>query len=220
MPAIISKMVSGGQTGVDRAALDVAKALGIGCGGWCPRRRMAEDGIISSKYPLQETPSADYSQRTEWNVRDSDGTLVLTLGEPKSGTAFTIEVAARLAKPCLVLDLDDQPDIAPAHPRRQAHPLSHPPNPQARLDAPASHGLSLPRQTLCPGTRPLPSSPSHPRRAMTRPFPIAAVHHWIKAHDIRILNVAGPRESTCPGIYTRAKQFLLAVLVEDPSTTP
>jgi hypothetical protein len=104
------KIVSGGQTGVDRAALDVALALGLPCGGWCPRGRKAEDGPIPDRYPLVETPSADYAQRTEWNVRDSDGTLVLTRGEPAGGTALTIELAQRLGKPCLVVDLNANPD--------------------------------------------------------------------------------------------------------------
>jgi hypothetical protein len=73
----IARLVSGGQSGVDRAALDVALALGIPCGGWCPKGRKAEDG---ERYPLKETPSAGYSQRTRWNVRDADGTLILTWG--------------------------------------------------------------------------------------------------------------------------------------------
>jgi hypothetical protein len=104
------KIVSGGQTGVDRAALDTALALGLPSGGWCPRGRKAEDGPIPDRYPLTETTSADYAQRTEWNVRDSDGTLVLTRGEPAGGTALTIELAQRLGKPCLVVDLNANPD--------------------------------------------------------------------------------------------------------------
>lgn len=79
------KIVSGGQTGVDRAALDVAMALGLEIGGWCPAGRWAEDGPIDARYPLNETPSADPAQRTEWNVCDSDGTLILTgaVGSPE-----------------------------------------------------------------------------------------------------------------------------------------
>jgi hypothetical protein len=100
------KIISGGQTGVDRAALDVALELGLACGGYCPQGRDAEDGPIPDKYPLQETPSADPSQRTEWNVRDADGTLILTLGNPTGGTALTIEHTQKLRRPCLVVDLN------------------------------------------------------------------------------------------------------------------
>ena len=97
---------------MDRAALDVAAELSLPRGGWCPKGRYAEDGPIPDGYPLKETPSPDTSQRTEWNVRDADGTLVLTEGEPSGGTAVTIHFARRRRKPCLVLDLDDGPDPA------------------------------------------------------------------------------------------------------------
>lgn len=106
---MIRKIVSGGQTGVDRAALDTTIELGIAHGGWCPRGRKAEDGKIAMHYRLRETPSADYKQRTEWNVRDSDGTLILTHGTPSGGTALTVRFAEALGKPCLVLDLDAAP---------------------------------------------------------------------------------------------------------------
>ena len=103
------RLVSGGQTGVDRAALDVALDLGLPVGGWCPKGRKAEDGPLPSRYPLEETPSGAYAQRTEWNVRDSDGTLVLTRGEPTGGTALTVRMAAKHGKPCLVVDLAADP---------------------------------------------------------------------------------------------------------------
>ena len=91
---------------MDRAALDLAVELGIPCGGWCPKGRVAEDGPIASRYPLTETSSADYAQRTERNVRDSDGTLILARGvRLTGGTAQTHEVAVRLKRPCLVIDL-------------------------------------------------------------------------------------------------------------------
>jgi len=93
------KIVSGGQTGVDRAALDVALELGMECGGWCPAGRAAEDGPIDARYPLRETLSADPAQRTEWNVRDSDATLILTSSTPSPGTQLTVETARRLGKP-------------------------------------------------------------------------------------------------------------------------
>ncbi len=106
------RIVSGGQTGVDRAALDVALALGLPCGGWCPRDRRAEDGAIPARYPLQETPSPEYAQRTAWNVRDADATLVLTRGRPAGGTALTIAIARRLRRPLRVVDLARKADPA------------------------------------------------------------------------------------------------------------
>ena len=78
----VARIVSGGQTGVDRAALDVAMEFGLACGGWCPRGRRAEDGPITHRYPLAETAGWDYAERTGLNVRDSDGTLVLSRGAP------------------------------------------------------------------------------------------------------------------------------------------
>jgi len=148
---MFEKVVSGGQTGVDRAALDVALELGVPAGGWCPKGRIAEDGPLAPRYQLMETPSAEYSQRTEWNVRDSDGTLVLTHGAPTEGTAYTIEVTRKLGKPCLVLDLTEAPSES-------------------------------------------------------------AVKAWAGEHTVRVLNVAGPRESKCPGIYKQASLFLRAIL--------
>jgi hypothetical protein len=147
----LAKVVSGGQTGVDRAALDAAMRFDVPAGGWCPLGRLAEDGPISLAYPLEETPTALYQERTLWNVRDSDGTLILTYGEPVGGTALTIAFVRKENKPCLVLDLAEAPRIAP-------------------------------------------------------------VQEWIRAHNIRVLNVAGPRESTAPGIYTLAREFLEALM--------
>ena len=146
---MLEKVVSGGQTGVDRAALDAAMSLGIPCGGWCPKGRTAEDGFIPARYPLREAVSSIPRQRTEWNVRDADGTLILTHGQPSGGTAFTIEMAARWKRPCLILDLD----LSPA------------------------------------------------------PDEVSA---WVGRYEIRILNVAGPRESHCPRIYEDARRFLEA----------
>ena len=90
------KIISGGQAGVDRAALDIALELGIECGGWCPKGRGAEDGRIGPKYPLLETGSEDPNVRTERNVRDSDATLIFTWGKPTGGTAYTIKMAEKL----------------------------------------------------------------------------------------------------------------------------
>jgi hypothetical protein len=150
---MIAKLVSGGQTGVDRAGLDAAMALGIDSGGWCPQGRRAEDVTIPARYRLQETPSADYRQRTEWNVRDSDATLILTRGEPSGGTALTRRLADAYARPCLVVDLVNAPD------------------PQT-------------------------------------------VRDWIDAAGVRVLNVAGPRESGCPGIGAQARAFLEQCLAD------
>ncbi len=106
----IQKIISGGQTGVDRAALDIAIALAIPHGGWCPQGRRAEDGRLADRYQLQETPGTHYAQRTEWNVRDSDATLVLTCGQPSGGTALTCQLAQRMNKPLYVVDLDQISD--------------------------------------------------------------------------------------------------------------
>lgn len=103
----ISKIISGGQTGVDRAALDAAISAGIPHGGWMPAGRWAEDGIISTKYMLIETPSHEPAQRTEWNVRDSDATLVLGSNAASPGTALTIEMARKYRKPILVIYLEE-----------------------------------------------------------------------------------------------------------------
>ena len=87
-------IVSGGQTGADRAALDWALAHGMPCGGWCPKGRKAEDGPIDSKYPLKETPSSSYLQRTEWNVRDSDATVLFSIESALTGgSKKTVEFA-------------------------------------------------------------------------------------------------------------------------------
>jgi hypothetical protein len=98
------KLVSGGQTGVDRCALDWALDHGLRCGGWCPRGRRAEDGPLDPRYPLTETPSAEYRQRTDWNVRDSDATVIFSLSKRLSGgSRETRECARRRRKPCLHL---------------------------------------------------------------------------------------------------------------------
>jgi len=149
--ALLSKVISGGQTGVDRAALDVALAGGLQIGGWCPKGRLAEDGTIPMIYPLQETPSPQYAQRTQWNVRDADGTLILICNEPTGGTALTIHTAQRLHKPFRVIDL---------------------------------------------------MTPEDPRDVVS----------WISHMDITILNVAGPRESLCPGVYQKAFNWLQNIL--------
>ena len=106
---MIEKIVSGGQTGVDRAALDCAIALDIPHGGWCPAGRRAEDGIIPGRYRLVETDSPEYVDRTRKNVEDSDGTMILNRNQLEGGTAATLGFARSLNKPSMIVDLDDPP---------------------------------------------------------------------------------------------------------------
>lgn len=136
---------------MDRAALDVALELGFPCGGWCPKGRRAEDGAIPDPYPLRETSASDYRVRTEKNIEESDGTLILTWGPPMGGTALTLKLARRHHKPYFVVDL--------------------------------VHGGDA-----------------------------LGVLEWGWAKMIRILNVAGPRESEAPGIHARAISFLKDLL--------
>lgn len=143
---------AGGQTGVDRAALDAAQAAGVPTGGWCPQGRRAEDGPIPPRYPLRETPTADYAERTRRNVRDTDATLVLTRGDPADGTALTVETARALGKPLRVVDLDADPEVE-------------------------------------------------------------SIAGWVRAHGVHVLNVAGPRASSAPGIYAAARAFVARLLV-------
>ena len=114
---MLRKIISGGQTGVDRSALDVALELGLEIGGWCPPGREALDGTIPLHYPLKEThnefsheaPNVPRSQRTERNVRDSDGTLVILPASqaPDPGTQTTIMMADKMNKPYYVVDPTD-----------------------------------------------------------------------------------------------------------------
>lgn len=151
VPRLPARLVSGGQTGVDRAALDVSLEIGIPCGGWVPAGRLAEDGPLPPRYPMVEAPSAEYAERTRLNVRDSDATLILTRGTPTGGTALTVAFARELGRPFHVAD-------------------------------------------LAAGAEP------------------AGVRAWIAEAGARTLNVAGPRESTAPGIGDEAARFLRRVL--------
>jgi len=118
------KIISGGQTGVDRAALNVGLALGLAVGGWCPKGRRAEDGVIPDRYPLLETPEHDYDTRTCRNVEDSDGTLILNLGTLDGGTALTVKLARQMGKPCLMVALEDGIEPIAFQEWLDAHPIA------------------------------------------------------------------------------------------------
>ena len=108
-------LISGGQTGVDRAALDFALAHGIAHGGWCPLWRLAEDGPIPLRYQLTPHESEGYSGRTRANVQDSDATLLVASGKLTSGTKLTLKIVRELGKPHFVLNLAERlawPDLA------------------------------------------------------------------------------------------------------------
>jgi hypothetical protein len=103
----IAKIVSGGQTGADRGGLDAAIWCELAYGGWIPKGRKSEDGVIPFKYEgLKETKSADYLARTEANVVDSDATIVFCQGAPSGGSRKTVEFAAKHGRPCLAVDMD------------------------------------------------------------------------------------------------------------------
>jgi predicted Rossmann-fold nucleotide-binding protein len=108
---LIDKIVSGGQTGVDRAALDAAIELNITHGGWCPKGRKAEDGIIDSSYSLIETVTDNYIERTRLNVEDSDATLILYTGTLEGGTKYTYDHATKIKKPVLLCDINNKNQI-------------------------------------------------------------------------------------------------------------
>jgi predicted Rossmann fold nucleotide-binding protein DprA/Smf involved in DNA uptake len=101
------EIISGGQTGVDRGALDAALELGIECGGTCPAGRKAEDGVIPDIYPLTEFDSTVYSDRTRQNVADSDATLIIHFGQLEGGTAFTRQCCLEENRPYLVIDASE-----------------------------------------------------------------------------------------------------------------
>jgi hypothetical protein len=118
------KVVSGGQTGVDRAALDAAVTHNIQIGGWCPLGRLAEDGRIPDCYPLVEMPTRNYPARTEKNVVESDATLVLTMGHLSRGTALTQRLTARFGKPSMTLDLRTKPESGMVASWKRSHNIA------------------------------------------------------------------------------------------------
>jgi hypothetical protein len=106
----IAKIISGGQTGADRGGLDAAIEAGVPHGGWCPKGRKAEDGVIPEKYRLVEMDAVSYEARTEANVVDSHCTVVFAYGKPTGGSKKTVEFAAKYRRPCLCVDLDKVSD--------------------------------------------------------------------------------------------------------------
>lgn len=110
---MLRKVVSGGQTGVDRAGLDAALKAGFPIGGYCPKGRLAEDGTIPERYPMTEMPSPKSFYRTEKNVKESDGTLILNKGVLSEGTKLTHEYTIKHGKPSLIVQLDPAPVIEP-----------------------------------------------------------------------------------------------------------
>ena len=137
------KIISGGQSGVDRAALDFALSNDIRCSGWCPQMREAEDGFIPIRYPLNESYSPDPIVRTELNVKDSDGTLILIIDNMDKGTQQTLDLAHLHLKPVFVWQI----------------------------------GVN---RNYC------------------------QFDNWLEKNKISTLNIAGPRESKQPGIYSEA----------------
>jgi len=150
---VLKRVISGGQTGVDRAGLDAAIEAGIPVGGCCPRGRKSEDGAIPNIYPLEELKTARYHIRTGKNVLESDGTLILNKGSLSQGTKLTHDYTVRHLKPCLIVQLDAEQMIEPSQ-----------------------------------------------------------VVNWIEGQQIKILNIAGPRESKFPdGIYMESYSYLQKV---------
>ncbi len=147
------RIVSGGQTGVDRAALDIAIQLDIEHGGWCPAGRLAEDGTIPARYALEETRSNEYPVRTEHNITDSSATLILHEGKLKGGTRLTKRLCDKLGKPYFTVKIEL--------------------------------------------------------------IEVDAVRFWLANQTPEILNIAGPRESSSPGIHSRCKKFLLCTFSVD-----
>jgi len=105
---MIIKIISGGQTGADQAALDAAIVTGTPHGGWMPEGRLTEKGPLSKKYDMEEMIGCGYSERTEKNVVESDGTMIISYGKLTGGSGYTMAMARNHNKPCLHIDLNNQ----------------------------------------------------------------------------------------------------------------
>ncbi len=149
-----SKIVSGGQTGADRAGLDAAQELGFECGGYVPKGRLAEDGRVPERFPVVECDSEDYPVRTELNVAESDATLILHYGTLKGGSLLTRGLCRKRGKPELSLDLE----------------------------------------------------------RLAEEEALLLAESFLKDHRPLVLNVAGPRESSCLGTHARSLAFLRRLL--------
>jgi len=172
MSATLTQIVSGGQTGVDRAGLDAAIFHDIPHGGWCPEGRRAEDGRIPDEYRLKETDSRNYTVRTQQNVIESDATLILFEKTLSRGTKLTTKYARQHGRPMYQIDIIGFRDWS-----------------EEQFDE-----------------------------------EIQRVNQWIAAKNVNVLNVAGPRESSSPGIGGIARMFLLRLfeshVVEREVETP
>lgn len=153
---LCQKIISGGQTGVDRGILDACLDKKFACGGWCPKGRRAEDGVIPKKYPLSETKSSEYSVRTHRNVEEADGTIIIFDPAHSAGTQLTADVACQLKKPL---------------------------------------------------------------RTINAETPINNILIWMYLNKIRILNIAGPRESEVLGSSTAAYQIISQLIDAIRKTT-
>ncbi|MEZ5993157.1 MAG: putative molybdenum carrier protein [Planctomycetota bacterium] len=149
----VATIISGGQTGAERGALDAAIELGIPHGGTCPKGRPAEDGVIPAKFILKESNGKDTPDRTEPNVANSDGTMIFTFGRLTGGSKVTAEFARKHGKQWLHLDLN----------------------------------------------------------AEATDYAVKCVREWLAEHDIKILNVAGGRESESAGLHGAVKDLLTRV---------
>ena len=154
---MVNKIISGGQTGADRAALDVAIKLGIPHGGWIARGRLTENGMLNDKYQLKEMETSSYNKRTEQNVKDSDGTLIISHGKLTGGSDYTRDMVLRYKRPWLHINLNK---IESTQAMRQ-------------------------------------------------------IRSWLAEHEIKVLNVAGPRASKDPAIYQSTFDILEIVLRRD-----
>jgi Circularly permutated YpsA SLOG family len=103
------RIISGGQTGVDQAALDAALVCGVECGGWCPAGRLAEGGVIPDRYPMKELPKGGYLQRTKQNINDADGTVIFYFGALEGGTEQTVFHCIKSRRPYKLIDGSEIP---------------------------------------------------------------------------------------------------------------